>query len=351
MTNAATDRLSNYDYRLPSDLIAHTPKEPREAARLFVYETATGIVTHKTIGDLPDYLAGNLIVVNDTTVLPARLYGDYQGSRIELLILVDQGITETGIVRSLVNRRVLVGSRITLPSGENFTVLENHDKSMLLKFSASQTALLKYLDESGETPLPPYIKNQHSEAERRLAYQSIFAEAAASVAAPTASLHFTKGLCERLKEQGSEFTPITLQVGLGTFAPIFPENFTAEKLHQEWYSVPPHTAERIKTSLDQGRPITAIGTTVVRTLESSARATKQGQGSANSTDLFIFAPYQFQLTNRLLTNFHVPRSSLLCLVDALLANKKAPHDIMELYQVAIKEQYRFFSYGDAMLIL
>lgn len=342
-------RLDAYAYEIPTDLIAHTPASPRDSARLFVYNTSTDIITHTTVSALPLYVAKAQMIVNDTKVLPARLMGTYEGEPIELLVLVDQGITPDGKVRALVNRRVQVGGTIEV-FDMFFTVCENHEKSMLLQFAGKEELLHALLLAHGETPLPPYIKTATEENIKRTDYQTIFAESAPSVAAPTASLHFTPNLIASLSEVGVTISPVTLQVGLGTFAPIFAENFANKKLHEEFYVVPDSTATAIKEAKTSGRPLMAVGTTVVRTLESAKEAIKGGKGQVGTADLFIYPPYTFTYPDILMTNFHVPRSSLMCLVQAYIEHKGGKRHIVELYEEAIKERYRFYSFGDAMLI-
>lgn len=343
--------LDPYDYTLPESLIAHEPANPRDSARLFVYHTATNTVTHSTVRDLPQFVAGSHLVYNDTTVVPARLHGVHRdGTPMELLVLADQGITPDGRVRALVNRGVAIGDTITVHEVE-FTVVENHEKSMLLSVPGGEAIIRKLLTTHGETPLPPYIASPHDEAARRIQYQTIFAAGSASIAAPTASLHFTPALLESLKDSLVTSSPITLQVGLGTFAPIYGEHFRTKKLHEEHYFVPKTTAESIVAARTAGRPIWGVGTTVVRTLESAKDIIQKGEGVYDTTDLFIFPPYQFTYPDILMTNFHVPKSSLLCLVQAFIEHKGGSRHVIELYREAIQYKYRFYSFGDAMLIL
>jgi len=343
--------LDPYDYPFPAELVALAPVVPRDSARLFVYNTANNVVTHAHVSDLPNFIAGCLLVTNDTTVLPARLHARYaDGSLMELLILVDQGSTQAGNVRALVNRGVAIGDIMTV-ADVTFTVLENHEKSMLLSVSGGEAAVRALLEQHGETPLPPYIHSDAAEETKRQLYQTMFARSAPSVAAPTASLHFTPDLMRRLSECGVDMATVTLQVGLGTFAPIYPENFTEKKLHRERYLVPEATAKAVEAAYQSGRPVCAVGTTVVRTLESAKDTLVKGEACERDTDIFIFPPHSFTFPDMLMTNFHVPKSSLLCLVQAYLEHKKASRHIIDLYREAIDERYRFFSFGDAMLIL
>lgn len=342
--------LDQYAYTLPPELVAHSPAEPRDTARLFVYNTVTDTVTHDHFYNLATYIPGVLLVRNDTRVVPARLVAVANGEPIELFVLYDRGVSVDGVVEGLVNRGVPIGAELSV-GDYTFTVIDNTQKQMRLRLGFSPEQLLPLLQEHGQTPLPPYIRTDLSERARRERYQTVFAAEAGSVAAPTASLHFTERVADRLQAAAVETVSVTLNVGLGTFAPIFPENFTAGRLHQERYTVPGATADLIATAKRTNRPVCAAGTTVVRTVEASKQHTLAGVGSAGETDLFIYPPYDFTVPDMLLTNFHVPRSSLLCLVDAFLIHKHAPRGVMDLYWEAIAERYRFYSFGDAMLIM
>ncbi len=345
------ENLDDYHYVLPLELIAHEPASPRESAKLLVYHTATDTIEHRHIYDLPSLIAGVHLVTNDTTVLPARVQGLHEdGTAIELLILVDQGVGEDGTVPALVNRGVKVGEKVRVGT-LTFIVLDNREKAMKMRVQEGKEALLSYLTQYGETPLPPYIDSQASEATKRLQYQTVFAEGEASVAAPTASLHFTNDLLTKLTAAGVTISPVTLQVGLGTFAPIFPEHFASGKLHEEHYFVSEASAKAIQTSKVSGRKVLAVGTTMVRTLESAKVSVMAGQGSYGTTDLFIYPPYTFTVPDMLMTNFHVPRSSLMCLVEAFIAHKGSSRRLVSIYEEAIYKHYRFYSFGDAMLIM
>ncbi len=342
--------LDVYDYTLPPELIAHEPALPRESARLLVYDTANDSVSFCTVADLPSLIPDALLVNNDTTVVPARLHGTVRGLPIELLVLVDQGVAEDGTVRTLVNRGVKVGEEILVGPG-TFVVLENHERSMKVRYSGGSVALTTLLETHGETPLPPYIDSPSPEMIRRIQYQTVFAKSkAASAAAPTASLHFTPALLAQLEDAGVTRAAVTLQVGLGTFAPVYPDNFERKALHEEHYFVSSETAAAIAEARATDRPIVGVGTTVVRTLESAKAALLRGEGTYGTTNLFIFPPHHFTYPDILMTNFHVPKSSLMCLVQAFIAHKGGKRHITELYREAIKEQMRFFSFGDTTII-
>lgn len=341
--------LDQFDYQFPEELIAHEPAKPRDSARLFVYDTARDEVTFHTVVDLPVVLPASLIVVNDTTVVPARLIGELAGRPIELLVLADQGVGENSTVRALVNRSVKVGQEIIVGSVV-FTVMDNREKSMVLKASVQKEVIYLLLRKKGATPLPPYIHSTTREEERRRQYQTMFANERPSVAAPTASLHFTPQVKAALEAAGSTFLPVTLQVGLGTFEPVYPEHFEYKKLHSEHFFVPEVTAKEVAAARQASRPITAIGTTVVRTFESAKESLARGEGTCGTTNIFIFPPYHFTYPDILMTNFHVPKSSLLCLVQAFLEHKGAKRHIIDLYKIAVAEKFRFFSFGDTMVI-
>lgn len=345
------NNLEQFAYNISEHLIATTPAEPRESARLFVYHTSSNQVEHLRVADLPRLLPHSLMVVNDTKVLPARLFGKTEdGQGIEMLVLVDLNITKDGMVRALVNKRVHTGDTITVAK-QRFVVVEDHEKSMLLHFLSGREKLLQLLNDMGNTPLPPYIKTEVSEAQKRSQYQTIFADEAPSVAAPTASLHFSSTLLKNLKKAKVDMVNTTLQVGLGTFAPIFAENFESKKLHTESFVLPKATALKIKQAKSESRLVVAVGTTVCRTLESAKEAVLKGEGKVGKTDIFIFPPYHFTVPDVLMTNFHVPKSSLMCLVQAFIDDKGGKRSLVDLYNEAIDLNYRFYSYGDAMLIM
>jgi S-adenosylmethionine:tRNA ribosyltransferase-isomerase len=341
--------LEQFKYEFDHSLIANEPAKPRESARLFVYHTKTDVIEHRNISDLPEILAGSLVVVNDTTVHPARVMAIHNNQKLELLLLLNEA-TDNGRIKALVNRRVKTGEEIKLDK-INFVVEEDHEKSMLLSYDVNLEELINTLKSVGEMPLPPYIKTESTEAEKRDNYQTVFASGSPSVAAPTASLHFTENLIERIKERGANFANVTLQVGLGTFAPVFADNFESKKLHKEYFSISHEAATQIKTAKQIGRKVVSVGTTVSRVLESAQVEIMNSEGLSSSTDIFIFPPYHFTIPDALLTNFHVPKSSLMCLVEAFLKDKGSKRSLVDLYKVAISERYRLFSFGDAMLIL
>lgn len=335
--------LAEYDYELPASFIAQQPASPRDAAKLMVYDRQTGEISVDTFRQLTDYLPAKAVLVfNQSKVVPARIMATKDtGGKIELLILDWHGRDVTAITdRKLsLSQVVHIGPwsmRVVGQSGPEFT----------LRMIFSPTKLLPVLDRYGAVPIPPYIKHtplSHSKLKR--AYQAIFAKQPGSAAAPTASLHFTRSLMAKLHRAGIKTEFVTLHVGLGTFAPLKLENLRSGKLHAEHYEIPKATAARLNTYKRQGRPIVAVGTTVARTLESAARRGKLVRLSGD-TKLFIRPGYRWQFVDNLITNFHVPRSSLLMLVAAITGLDA----LKALYAFAKRKKFRFFSFGDGMLI-
>lgn len=344
--------LDVYEYELPDGFIASTPAEPRDSARIFVYDTKTDTVTFDYFYNLAKYLPEeSLLVLNTTKVVPARVKMKKEsGGMAEILFLVNE-VREDGIVPCIADRRLNIGTTITFPNGKKLNVNFQEDERFFLEPRFLAGELSAFLDQYGTTPIPKYIKgNTLSEDALRDRYQTVFEKAEsdaihASVAAPTASLHFTPRVFASLEEKKIMHMPVTLHVGLGTFASVREDNISEKKLHHEWFEIPDESAEAIYKAKKENRSVVAVGTTVVRTLESHAREIKK------STDIFIFPPFEFKTVDALITNFHVPRSSLMMLVDAFLKYKGAKRGILDLYAIAIKEKFRFYSFGDAMVIM
>ncbi len=358
--------LSRYRYTVSGECIAKTPASPRDSARLMVVDTKTGTVSFDVFRNVDVYLPDrSLVVLNDTKVLPARItLHKKTGGKVVVLFLFNEWRRGEKTIRGMVDRGVALDEPLFLTSEKWLTPLSQdanlftfHANFPLETFSAEAKI-------HGATPIPPYLKaTTLSERKLRTRYQTIFAKDSGSVAAPTASLHFTKRVFEKLRKRNIEKAFVTLHVGLGTFAPIGAQNFATGKLHEEWFEVHATSTKTILKAKQAGRPIVAVGTTALRTLESVAptfvsysydrtyMARNVREGISGTTNLFIYPPYEFKLVDALITNFHVPESSLMCLVDAFLRYKKSPKDIMELYALAKKEHMRFFSFGDAMLIL
>jgi S-adenosylmethionine:tRNA ribosyltransferase-isomerase len=336
-------KTEEFDYHLPQELIAQSPIEPRDASRLMVLDRETGAIEHRTFRDLADYLtAGDVLVCNESRVIPARLFGHKvpTGGKVELLLVAERGEKIWEVLTK--GRKVRVGTRIELgrDEGEGLVgevVGQAGEGARLIKFEAPIEPLL---DELGVVPLPPYIHEPLEEPER---YQTIYARVKGSVAAPTAGLHFTPQLMKELETKGVEFAFVTLHIGLDTFRPVRTETVEDHPMHSEYCKLSPEVAEQINRAKAEGGRIVAVGTTSVRVLETAAGAAPFD----GWTDLFIYPGYQFRAVDALITNFHLPRSTLLMLVAAFTGKEL----IDRAYQEAIQGGYRFYSFGDAMLIL
>lgn len=345
--------VSEFDYHLPPELIAQQPLVDRDASRMMVLNRRTGEIIHSFFRELPEFLsAGDVVVINDSRVIPARVWGKCHDREVDFLF-VRQVASKKWEVLCRPARKVIPGAKVIFPEGLEATVLEKGPEGRrILEFHTD--CLIPWLHKVGYPPLPPYIKRQKAdEALRELdlkRYQTVFARKQGSIAAPTAGLHFTRRIIRNLKEKKILLTRVTLHVSLATFQPIRVEKVEEHRMLEEWYEISPKAAKIINEAKKESRAVVAVGTTVVRTLESAARSDSDpprvlpGQ---RTTNLFIYPGYQFQIVDRLLTNFHLPRSTLLMLVAAF-AGKDF---ILQAYQEAVKERYRFFSYGDCMLIL
>ncbi|MCX7761069.1 MAG: tRNA preQ1(34) S-adenosylmethionine ribosyltransferase-isomerase QueA [Hydrogenothermaceae bacterium] len=335
-------RLEEFDYYLPKELIAKYPVEPRDSCRLMVLDRKTEKIEHRIFRDLPDYLSeGDLIVFNNSKVIPARLIGVKEGGRAKIEVFLIRQI-EDNIWYALIKnvRRLKKGQNIIISPEFVVEFLDREDEKAVVKLHSNNIS--QDLERYGHIPLPPYIDREDEDRDKQL-YQTVFAKEEGSVASPTAGLHFTENLIERLKEKGVNIAFITLHVGLGTFKPIQTEDITEHKMHEEFYTIPDEVIEVIQKTKQSGKSVIAVGTTVVRTLESFAKTgIKEG-----FTDIFIYPPYKFKIVDKLITNFHLPKSTLILLVSAFASREF----ILKAYSEAVKERYRFFSYGDAMLIL
>lgn len=345
----------DYAYALPEELIARAPAVPRDRSRLFVYQTSTDQVVLDHFDHLEKYLPKqSFLVLNETKVLPSRItLHKATGGKVKVLFLVNEQRGSMQEMRVMVDRKTAVGDRLYFTPDDFVTVTAQDRQLFIVRFDFPRKHLEELLIAKGTMPIPPYIKNTPlSEDELREKYQTVFAKSPGSSAAPTASLHFTGDLLKRLEEKDIRRLFVTLHVGMGTFATVTPEQIAAKKLHEEWYEVPEETAAGIAREKAGGGELVAVGTTVVRTLESFAkRETGEQEGTFAATDLFIYPPYRFRLVDHLITNFHLPESSLMMLVEAFLQSKGAKRRLIDLYTIAIQERFRFFSFGDAMLIL
>ncbi len=341
-------KVDLFDFHLPEELIAQTPLEQRDASRLMVLNKETGSVKHHMFHDLLDYVQeGDCLVLNDTRVLPARLFGTKEdtGANIEVLLLKQtQGDTWETLVKPA--KRVKEGTVISFGDGRLTAVCkETSDQGgRLLEFNY-EGIFYEVLEQLGEMPLPPYIKERLDDQER---YQTVFAREQGSAAAPTAGLHFTEEMLEQLKEKGVHIAFLTLHVGLGTFRPVSVDDLEEHDMHSEFYQVSEGTAALLNSVREKGGRIISVGTTSTRTLETIATE-HNGKFVASSgwTNIFIFPGYEFKAIDGMITNFHLPKSTLIMLVSALAGRE----NVISAYEQAVAERYRFFSFGDAMLIL
>lgn len=339
-------KKSDFYYDLPEELIAQTPLEKRDTSRLMVLDKKTGQVQHKHFYDIIDYLQeGDCLVINDTKVIPARLYGQKTGTggAVEVLLLKDLG---EGRWECIVypGRRLKEGANITFGDGRLTAtidkVLETGNRIISFHYEG---IFLEILEELGEMPLPHYIKEHLSDPDR---YQTVYCREPGSAAAPTAGLHFTPELMKRIREKGVVFAPVTLHVGLGTFRPVKEEEITDHVMHSEQYFITPQSAEIINQARQSGHRVIAVGTTSCRTLETVTDENHVTHPGTGNTDIFIYPGYTFKGLDALITNFHLPESTLIMLVSAF-----AGYDhVMHAYHEAVKSRYRFFSFGDAMFI-
>ncbi|MGP4064952.1 tRNA preQ1(34) S-adenosylmethionine ribosyltransferase-isomerase QueA [Oceanobacillus sp. M65] len=339
--------IEDFDFHLPEELIAQTPLKDRTSSRLLVLDKNKKELEHKKFKDIKDYIKpGDALVLNDTRVLPARLYGvkEDTGANIEVLLLHQEN-GDTWEVLAKPAKKVKQGSVITFGDGKlqaTCVGLKEHG-GRVMEFSYSGI-FYEVLDELGEMPLPPYIKEKLPEKER---YQTVYAKEEGSAAAPTAGLHFTNELLDEIKAKGVTVSFITLHVGLGTFRPVSVDNIDNHQMHSEFYHMSQETADTLNQIKEQGGRIISVGTTSTRTLETIARDNGTFVETSGWTDIFIYPPYQFRAVDGLITNFHLPKSTLIMLVSAL-ADKDS---ILHAYEEAVREKYRFFSFGDAMLII
>jgi S-adenosylmethionine:tRNA ribosyltransferase-isomerase len=348
--------LEQYDYQLPQRLIASTPASPRDSSRLFIYDTTTDTVEFDTFLHLDRHVPPkSTLVFNDTKVVPARLWLTKEsGGKIQVFLQMNELRPEDTLVKGIVDRKLTVGAKLYFRSGALLETVRQDEQFFFFKPSVERVQLWELLAKEGVTPIPPYIKRSPlSEPTLREKYQSVLAKHPASVAAPTASLHFTNRLLRKLDHSGVRRTEVTLHVGAGTFAPIDESNIRSKKLFTEYYMIGKTAAKIIDTAHRAHTPIIPVGTTALRTLESAASVRSSEAlitPREDRTDIFIFPPYRFKVADALITNFHVPKSSLMLLVDAFLEHKGAKRRILDLYEIAIANNFRFYSFGDGMLI-
>ena len=339
-------KLTDFNYDLPEELIAQDPLEKRSDSRLMVVGREDGSITHKHFYDIIDYLnPGDCLVINDTKVIPARLMGvkPDTGASIEVLLLKRK---EEKVWETLVKpgKKMKVGAKVVfgdgLLKGEVIDIVEEGNRLIRFEYEGIWEELL---DQLGQMPLPPYITHQLKDKNR---YQTVYAEHEGSAAAPTAGLHFTKELLQQIKDKGVDIAHVTLHVGLGTFRPVKVDNILDHHMHSEFYMVDQEAADKINAAKARGNQIISVGTTSTRTIESVVDENGLMRAASGWTDIFIYPGYQFKVVDSLITNFHLPESTLLMLVSALSTRENMLHA----YEVAVQERYRFFSFGDAMFI-
>ena len=338
--------ISEFDYELPERLIAQTPLDKRDESRLLVMDRKTGELSHEHFYDIRQHLVpGDVLVLNDSKVIPARIYGTRRGSggAVETLLLkaIEQDLWET-LVKP--GRKAMPGQVIEYGEGLVGTVTDiAEDGKRIIRFSHNSASIYEVLDKIGQMPIPPYIKEKLREKDR---YQTVYAKNLGSSAAPTAGLHFTKELLSELEKKGVIIKYVTLHVGLGTFRPVKVNDITKHIMHSEQFFVPEDTADAIISAKKDGRRVVCVGTTSVRTLESAFDENCALSSAAGDTSIFIYPGYTFKVVDALITNFHLPQSTLLMLVSAFSSREM----ILNAYNEAIKKEYRFFSFGDAMFI-
>ncbi len=338
--------VKDYDYDLPEELIAQDPLEDRSSSRLMVLDRQTGDVEHRHFTDILEYLhPGDCLVINNTKVIPARLFGVKEDTqaKIEVLLLKRK---ENDIWETLVKpgKKAKPGTKLVFGDGlltaEVVDVVEEGNRLIQFHYDG---IFEEILDQLGQMPLPPYITHQLKDKNR---YQTVYAKYDGSAAAPTAGLHFTKELLQKVKDMGVDIAEVTLHVGLGTFRPVKVENVLDHHMHSEFYMVSQEAADKINRAKESGHRVIAVGTTSTRTLEAAADENGRLHETSGWTEIFIYPGYQFKVIDALITNFHLPQSTLVMLVSALAGREHVLHA----YETAVKEKYRFFSFGDAMLI-
>ena len=340
-------KRQDFYYELPEELIAQDPLADRESSRLLVLDRESGVISHRIFREITEYLReGDCLVINDTRVLPARMIGSREGTngKIEILLLKRK---ENNIWETLVKpgKKAKVGTRIVfgdgLLTGEVVDVVEEGNR--LIQFTY-EGIFEEILDQLGQMPLPPYITHQLKDQNR---YQTVYAEHTGSAAAPTAGLHFTPGLLEKIEGMGVEIAKVTLHVGLGTFRPVKVDEITDHHMHSEFYQIDEEAAAKINRAKENGKRVICVGTTSCRTVESAADENGRLQACSGWTEIFIYPGYRFRVLGCLITNFHRAESSLIMLVSALAGRET----VLAAYEEAVREKYRFFSFGDAMLVV
>lgn len=339
-------KTSDFDYYLPEELIAQTPVEPRDSSRLLVYDRTTDSVSHEHFYDIKKYLKkGDVLVRNNTRVLPARMFAfTPNGGRVEVLLLKRFNLNEWEVLVKP-GKKAKPGAKLVLSEELSLEVLSTIEESGSRRVKFIYDGVFEdIISRIGEMPLPPYITEKLKDKER---YQTVYAKVDGSAAAPTAGLHFTPELIEEIKAMGVEIVDVLLHVGLGTFRPVKSDDILSHHMHSEYYEIDEVACQKINKAKKEGRRVIAVGTTSVRTLESASDENGFVKPVKANTEIFIYPSYKFKCVDALITNFHLPKSTLIMLVSALSTREK----VLELYNLAVSEKYRFFSFGDACLIL
>ena len=335
---------SDYYYDLPEELIAQTPAEPRDSSRLLVYDRSTGKTEDRIFRDIKDYLkAGDVLVVNNTKVLPARMFAyTKNGGRVEVLLLKRQNLTDWEVLVKP-GKKAKVGTELVVSQELSLTVKDRTETGERIIEFHFDGVFEDILSRVGSMPLPPYIHEKLKDQNR---YQTVYCKTDGSAAAPTAGLHFTKELLQEIRDMGVQVAEVLLHVGLGTFRPVKEEDLTHHVMHSEFYCVSQEAADIVNAAKREGRRVIAVGTTSVRTLETVADENGFLRACSGDTSIFIYPPYKFKCVDALITNFHLPESTLIMLVSALMGREQC----LAVYKGAVEKKYRFFSFGDAMFI-
>ena len=338
-------KKSDYYYDLPQELIAQTPAEPRDASRLLVYDRKTGKTEHRIFRDIKEYLRpGDVLVINNTKVLPARMFAyTKNGGKVEVLLLKRRDLTEWEVLVKP-GKKARVGAELTISEELSLTVLDRTETGERIVRFHYDGVFEDILSRVGTMPLPPYI---HEKLEDQTRYQTVYCKTDGSAAAPTAGLHFTRQLLDEIRAMGVQIAEVLLHVGLGTFRPVQEEDLTHHVMHTEYYRVDEKAAETVNAAKREGRRVIAVGTTSVRTLETVADEHGFLRPCSGDTSIFIYPPYRFKCVDALITNFHLPESTLIMLVSALIGREQC----LSVYREAVERGYRFFSFGDACLFL
>ncbi len=347
-------KLSDFKYEIPRELIAKYPADPRDSSRLMVIDRKKETIEHHHFHDIAEYFApDDVLVVNDTKVFPARLYGTKEKTKAKIEVFLLRELNAQSRLWDVIvdpARKIRIGNKLFFKNGLEAEVIDNttsRGRTIRFNCDGDNDALYRLIDKEGKTPLPPYIKRK-VEKKDAARYQTVFAEHRGAVAAPTAGLHFTPELVKKLVKKGVQIVPITLHVGIGTFSSVAVEDLTKHRMFSEYYSISKEAAESVNRALDSSiNRVTVCGTTVVRAVETSLTVSRHLKPKEGWTDKFIYSPYDFAVTERLITNFHMPASTLIMLTSAF-----AGHELLkEAYAIAIEKKYRLYSFGDAMLII